>query len=183
MNAVRAITLAVVALVLGGSAALADSLVSFPRINPRTGLGLTGSAGTDVDVPITVDPAAGVNALDLVFTYDPAVIQATGVYRTAATNDWSLTADLATPGTVDIALTGGTPLAGTANVVWVVFRVVGATPQLSELTWVQARLNGGSIPSTTRDGRVNVVTASVEFDIRDTEKGSPSALVKVPISL
>lgn len=159
------------------------ALVSFPRINATTGRGLTGGTGTDVAVPINVDPADGVTALDLVFAYDAAILTPTGVYRTGATNDFSLTSSLGTPGTVSLSLSGAVPLAGKPDVAWVVFRVIGSPPQLSDLTWISASLNGGAITATTRNGRVNVVTASVTFSMSDTAKGAPAALVKVPIDV
>jgi hypothetical protein len=57
--------------------------------------------------------------MDFLFTYDPLVLQATGVYLTAYTDGFALSSNLATPGQVSASLSFGGPLAGKGEVAYV----------------------------------------------------------------
>jgi len=143
----------------------------------------TGGTGHHLVVPIVVDPADGVTAMDFLFDYDPVVLEATGVYLTSYTDGFSLTSDLATPGEVSVSLSAGGPLAGKGEVAWVVFRVLGASGTSSALSWMGCELNGGSIASTCVDGSISVVTADAVMSVPDGLHQGPGTTLTVPISL
>ncbi len=173
-----AILLAMVFVVAGASSApcLAQSTVSMPT-------SLRAGTAADVVVPITVSPADGVTAMDFVFTYDPAVLQPTGAYRTGYTNGFAATRDFSISGRVTVSLAGGAALAGSGRVAWVTFRTVGAVGAASDLVWVSATLNGGAIPTTTTNGKVTLISATADCSVPDVEtaKGPPGTQYTVPV--
>ena len=61
-----------------------------------------GGTGTDLAVPVRVGPLVGLDTARFRFTFDPAVVQATRVLRTATSHDFGLTFDLSAPGVVDL---------------------------------------------------------------------------------
>jgi hypothetical protein len=142
-----------------------------------------GGTGHDLVVPIVVDPADGVSAMDFLFSYDPLVLQATGVFLTAYTDGFTLVSDLATPGQVGASLSFGGPLAGSGEVAWVVFRVLGATGTSSALTWLNCTLNAGAIPSDCVDGAISVVSRAATMSVPDDLVAVPAASLVVPIAL
>jgi hypothetical protein len=141
-----------------------------------------GGSGLDVVVPVTVAPADGVTTMSFSFTYDPLVVNPTGVYKTAAFNSFTLTSNLFVPGTVTLALTGSTPQAGTQEAAWVVFRLLGTTGTFSNLNWVSSSLNGGAISSTTSNGKITVASASSIIATPDNSQNPLTGTVAVPIS-
>ncbi len=164
--------------VIGLGAGIAGAQAATVRLpqNARSGTGL------DIVVPVSVEPADGVTSMDFVIQYDPAQVQPTGVYRTAFAQSFQLTSDLATPGEVDLSLTGAAPLTGNGEVAWIVFRVVGATGESADLLWVTASLNGGAIPADTIDGRIAIRSATATIFVPDDAQGEPGSQVVIPIS-
>lgn len=142
----------------------------------------TTGQGMDLVVPVTLDPADGVTSLDLVFSYDTAVAVPQAAYLTALTDSFTLAGDFSVPGTIHLALSGGGALAGKAEVVWVVFEVLGAPAAFSNLTWVSASLNGGALPAATADGRIGVVDAAATIFVPDDAAGGPASSLSVPVS-
>ncbi len=134
-------------------------------------------------MPIRVNPADGVTAMDFVFDYDPDVVTPTGVYRTGYANGFSLAPDLGTSGTVRVTLASATPLAGAGDVAWVLFRILGAAGASTDLTWVSAQLNGGAVPAATQDGKVTVIAAPSRVSMPDDATGAPGAQVSVPVTV
>ncbi len=137
---------------------------------------------TDVAIPLTLTPADGVTTLGFTLTYDPAVLTATGAFRTGFTNAFALSANLATPGVVSASLSGPA-LAGTGDVCWIVFRAKGAAGASSTLAWTSATLNGGAIPVTTANGKVVVGTATSTISAPDNTAGTPGTQVSVPVNI
>ncbi len=111
------------------------------------------------------------------------MLQATGVFLTAYTDGFTLVSDLATPGQVGASLSFGGPLAGSGEVAWVVFRVLGATGTSSSLTWLNCTLNAGAIPSDCVDGAISVVSRAATMSVPDDLVAAPAASLIVPISL
>ncbi len=135
-----------------------------------------------VIVPVTVSPATGVLAMDLAFTYDPAVLRAVEVQQTSFTAAMSLTYNLALPGKVDISLFGSSPLSGSGTVAWVVFDAIGAVGSTTALHWVEHQLNENEVPSAADDGSASVVAAQVSLSVPTDVVGVPGSHVIVPVS-
>jgi hypothetical protein len=142
---------------------------------------LTVCPGADVYVPVTVAPADGALALDLAFTYDSLVLTATDVLETPLTEALQLTANLTTPGIVDISLFGTQPLVGSGAVAWVAFDVIGSPGEISQLAWIQAEINEGGLNVTTEDGLIELDAAQTSLSLPDIAAGS-GANVIVPLA-
>ncbi|RLE21937.1 MAG: hypothetical protein DRJ50_08440, partial [Actinobacteria bacterium] len=145
---------------------------------------LVAGPGSDIVVPITVDPADGVLSLDLAFIYDPAVLQPVAVYKTEASDPYELTYNLDISGSVDISLFHTHALmSGRAEVAWILFDVVGADGTSSTLGWTEHMLNEDLISSGPLDGFVEVTTADAVMSVPDDATGVPGSRVVVPIDL
>jgi hypothetical protein len=142
--------------------------------------------GDEVVIPVVIDPATGVIGAEIAVTYDPAVLTPTGLYRTNFTNDMTLVPNLSVPGSLSFVLFGPDPLAGTGQVVWIVFQAIGGSGTFSALTVTQHDLNEGIIPSVVHNGIVSiagVVAGDVTFSLPDTANGEPGSIVDVPITV
>jgi len=143
-----------------------------------------GIAGGDVVVPLTLKPPAGASAMDFRFTYDAAVVTPTGMFTTSTTDAFTLVPDLSTPGVVHLTM-AGPALAGSVEteVAWLTFRVVGANGTSSGLSWTACAINGGAIPCTTTNGRIDSGTGTVKTRVPDTPQAAPGATLKVPVTV
>ena len=63
-------------------------------------------------IPVGIENSGGVTSLDLTFSYDPAILMATGVFPTAFTDAFTLTPDLSTAGVVSLSMSSAIALAG-----------------------------------------------------------------------
>ncbi|MCU0230892.1 MAG: cohesin domain-containing protein [Acidobacteria bacterium] len=166
--------LAVLALLLAASAsASAAATARLPAAR--------GATNTDVVVPIRLDSADGVTAMDFSLDYDASVAQATGVYRTTYTQSYSLSSSLSTPGRVSLSLSAGLPLTGSGEVAWIVFRLQAAAGQ-SGLSWFSCSINGGTLPCSTQNGTLTIATANAIVSVPDGAGGGPGTTLTVPIS-
>jgi hypothetical protein len=145
-------------------------------------IGLSAAAtATDVVVPIRLESADGVTAMDFSFDYDATVARPTGVYRTTYTQSYALSSHLATPGRVSLSLSAGLPLTGSGEVAWIVFRLESASGQ-GPLAWFSCSLNGGTLPCTTQDGTLTIATADAIVRVPDDAGSGPGTTLTVPIS-
>lgn len=140
-----------------------------------------GATGTDVVIPIQLDAADGVTSIDLAFDYDASVATPTAVFRTAYTDSFTLSVDLATPGQVELSLSAGTPLAGSGQVAWILFRVDGSSGS-TPLSWFSCRLDGGARSCATQDGSLSVATAFALVSAPDDAGSGPLTTLAVPIA-
>ena len=140
-----------------------------------------GATATDVVIPVRLDSADGVTAMDFTFDYDASIASPTGVYRTSYTQSYALTSNLSTPGRVALSLSTGTPLVGTGEVAWIAFRV-HATAGQTALGWFSCSLNGGAVPCATQNGTLTVATANSIVRVPDDAGGGPGTTLVVPIS-
>jgi hypothetical protein len=140
-----------------------------------------GATATDVVIPIRLDAADGVNAMDFTFDYDASVAVPTGAYRTTYTSSYSVSASFATPGRVALSVSAGNPLTGSGEVAWIAFRVTGASGQTG-LTWFSCALNGGALPCSTQNGSLQVGTAASLVRIPDDAGSGPATTAVVPVS-
>lgn len=163
-----------VASVLVGSAS-AQSDLSFaptPQVAP----------GGDLVVPVRLVPADGVTSIDFAVLYDPLVLQAIAVHTTNYTDSFALTTDLSQADTVQVTLSGGSPLIGNGEIAWIVFTAVGAPGSSSALTWTSTSLNGGAIESTATAGQIDVAGGTDAIFTFDDANGAPGRTVFVPIA-
>jgi hypothetical protein len=136
----------------------------------------------DVVVPVTVTPATGMLSLQLAIGYNPAVLTPTGVYKTSYADAFELVYNVPSPGDLRITLFGTAPASGSGEVCWIVFHAVGANGTSSSITFNQAEINEGQIPSTPSNGTVNVTAATSVISMPDTANGETGTNVAVPIT-
>lgn len=166
-----------------GGVVMADSLVSLPasggywwvKNNTRV------PQASDIVVPVNVSPASGVTSIDIALAFDPAVVLPTGVYGTSYANGFSVES-LIGGGQLNVHMARALPLSGSGDVAWIVFRSIGNVGNTSPLTLTGAALNGGAIPATIRNGKIDILATSVTFSSPDNAFGLPGSQVDVPIS-
>jgi len=144
---------------------------------------LNGATASDIVVPISLDPSSGIVSMDLTFQYDAAVLAATDVFRTSATDGFALAFDLGVGGTVSLQLSSITPLASSESeeVAWVTFEALGTNASQSDLVWTRSVLNGGAVPSVNQDGRVSIQATAAVIEMPDDALGPPGDTLVVPI--
>jgi len=140
----------------------------------------TGTGG-DVMVPITATTIDGVISMDLAFTYDPALFQATGVFKSPLTEMATLTYNVGMPGMVDISLFHSMPMAGTGTILWVGLHAIGSEGGTTPLTWTEHQLNEGGIPTTATDGSAEVQACTARLSIPDDALGVTGTEAVVPV--
>jgi len=125
---------------------------------------MTVTHGAQVTIPLTLAlPQGQVYGVDIVLTYDPAVITATAVGKGALAADWSLASNLATPGVVRVGLAGATPITTSGELLLFVFKALGPVGSGTDLTLTKGDLNEGSIPTTLQHGYLSI-EACYDFD-------------------
>lgn len=113
--------------------------------------------GAELSVPLCITVTEGeAYGIDLVLSYDPAVLTATSVAKGSLATSWSIASNLGTPGSVRVALAGSSPIVSAGELLNVVFHTVGSAGQHSDLTLTQVQVNEGAIPTVLQNGRVTV---------------------------
>lgn len=139
------------ALLLSGTVAAAPMGVA---INDST-----AAPGSTVEVPIAVSGAQGLGGIDLLVSYDPAVLNATSVEKGPLLKGM-LSANTDTPGYVSLSAIDPDGINGEGPLVMVRFRVIGANGASSPLsiTRVTAYDVGTYLdqPAAPRDGTFTV---------------------------
>jgi hypothetical protein len=144
--------------------------------------GLDHCAGGSLVVPIGASSLSSIQSMDLQFAYDATVLQAVEVFTTSFTSDFALAYDLSTEGVVEVSMNSASPVGGDGPVMWVEFDVIGAAPSSSDLTWIQALLNGTGSGVTAFDGSVAVVAAQTSISLPDDAAAGPGENVVVQLA-
>ncbi len=151
----------------------------------RTGF-LEASPGEWAKVPVFVDslfPGAQVISAQFRVHYDPAVLRAdTSMFSTGSVVDnlWRIVANEISPGSLNVALAGPTPISGNGVLVDLHFEVVGAPGDSTVLDLENGLLNEDSVE--TVDGLVKVV-APVVLVIPDNIEINEGEMELVPVIL
>lgn len=127
----------------------------------------TQGAGSNAtfDIPISVDDVTNlnVNSYDLVFSYDPAVLQpqTTATDRNGTlSNNFSVSSAAAGTGRLRVSgfSSDGEPLSGNGTLLKLRFRAVGAAGSTSNLSFTSFRFNEGTPTNTTGNGQFTVLS-------------------------
>src|SRR5262245_51498563 len=179
MKTLRTLGLALLlglAVISASSGAFAETaLVTTVSVPAVSAVGPNG----DVVVPITVNSATGMIAVQFAVGYDDTVLTPTGVYKTAFADSMELLYNVPTPGDLLISMFGVTPINGTGDVAWVVFHAVGANGTSSPVTFGQADVN--EVPVGATGGTVNVTAAASVISMPDDADGENGTNVSVPV--
>lgn len=109
-------------------------------------------------VAVSIDPLDGMTAAELDVAYDALRFVATAVEPTALLDGYSLGCDLSTPGWIHITLSSSESGCGSGEALWLSFAALAPGCTLVDLA--QARLNEGTLPSSSSDG--HLLAESVE---------------------
>jgi List-Bact-rpt repeat protein len=115
---------------------------------------ITALSGGTLVAPVVADIAAG-TAIQLVVTYDPAVVQPLGVDKSLITANALVTPNLSVGGQVQISILAPQPLQGSGALVYVRFQVLGAVGSSATLGLPQASVDGGLVTSCHDPGRAD----------------------------
>lgn len=171
----------------GSNVQLNLSRTSAPPVGVALPSNASGKIGASITVPLSVTTSlTGLNVLAYQFTltYDPTVIQFTGIAKNG-----TLSANLdvqyneTTPGTLLFAAAGGNYLSGSGVLLNMLFSVLtdsgGAT---SGLTLSNFMLNSGSPPNQTTSGNFTANPLSISGTITYTLTGGPVSGATVDLS-
>jgi PKD repeat protein len=113
--------------------------------------------GQQVAVPLTLTlPEGEVYGADITVTYDPAVVSATQVLKGALATGWSMASNLTTPGVIQVAIAGATPIHAGGELLLLVFEAGGSTGSETDLTLTRGDLNEGGIPTELEHGHLRI---------------------------
>jgi hypothetical protein len=99
--------------------------------------------------------------LDLVVSYDPAVVHFVRAERGDLPANWSLAHNAQPAGAVKIGMAGAGSMSGGATLARLTFRAIAAKGQSSVVSFGTGQINEGSIAATTQAGRITVDTPPV----------------------
>ena len=133
---------------------------------------VTGPAGSNISVPITVGDLTGkaVRSFDFQITFDPTRVQPLAVpYDTAGTisSGMTVTYDISNPGHLIVSASQATDLTGSGTLIKVLFNIVGAPGQSTPTTFEDYtdpgtvfhpgfRFNAVAPVATTSNGSISV---------------------------
>jgi hypothetical protein len=114
-------------------------------------------AGAKAVIPVKVSGASNLAAMDLVITYDPAVLQFSGADLGGISTNGMIETNVATPGTLKIGLVDTKGISGDGTLINMQYNVVGTSgattqvnPQVTgawnlDLVDIQTTVSGGTI--------------------------------------
>ena len=152
-----------------------DILISLPNTS--------GAITTDVAIPVKLNKANGVTAVEATLTHNTNVLHVVQVNTSDATSGFTLLTDLGTAGSVGFTLSGTTPLNGqNIDLVEIVYKVNGSVGDTTSLKIASATLNNGIIPVMAKNGSFTVTALAPEINLSKSKLdfGSvPSGSTKV----
>ena len=130
--------------------------------------------GTSRTLPLTIRPVhASIHALQFAVHYDPNVVTLNGISTGAATAGWMLATNLETPGVARVAIAGAASLDTSGEVATLNVSVTGLLGSSTALTYEAVEADEGAVPTTTRNGSVQVVTTSLAFNSQLSAGATP----------
>lgn len=111
-------------------------------------------------LPLTIDSDVSglqIFAYQFRLTFNPAVLQVTGVANSGTlSSNWQITEHHGTPGQIDVAGYGTTPLAGTGVLLNLAFQVTATPGTETDLTLSHFLFNEGSPVAAPHNGHISV---------------------------
>ena len=161
---------------IGEIAALADPLVNIPT-------NLSGTPGSTVTAPINIDNAEGLEAADLTFSYDSALLDVLAVRTGTVTSGGTLITNpnpvTAATGTIQISLAMTTPRpAGGGSLLEVDFQIKStAGPVTTPVNLQSVSLNEGGLVLTppvligadSNDGLITILSGNPTITVADVQ--------------
>lgn len=123
-------------------------------------------SGSVVTIPVLVNNAANLGAMDLVVTYDPSVLTFTGAKMGSRSQNGFVESNAAQAGTARVSFVDTQGISGSGDVLQLTFSVTGTSGASSPLT-IDARaydLDLKDIPLTIMSGMVTVGNAKAGIE-------------------
>ncbi len=120
----------------------------------------SGVTGTDLFVPVKIGDITGMYATSchIGISYSKFVLRASEVsLENTIASDWNLTSDIGATD-VEIQINGNVPLAGSGNLVWIRFSLLGDDNDFSQLHFTDVTFNDGVPVAQASDGSVTIST-------------------------
>jgi len=147
-----------------------------------------GSPNSEVLIPVTVDDVSGLNIkkFTIELQFSKYVLDATSVF-----NDGTIASGWVAPNVTDrigylkISMSGDSALAGSGNLVWINFKVLGNAGQSTDIVFKNMIFNDGVPHDATKNGHFTVNSPQiidVDASISDSTVKSGIAL-RIPIML
>ena len=121
---------------------------------------ITANSGDQIDVPINIENATNVGAVDIVLNYNAKVLSAISVTSGSLTKGASLAYNINENGSIAISLASPYGFTGTGSIATLNFKVIGNNGDISHLILSNVELSDATtydkIQVTTKDGSVTV---------------------------
>jgi len=114
-----------------------------------------GKSGDKVSLPLYLDNASDIVAMNLTLDYDPHVLKALGASVTSLTQEYQLAYNV-TDGRIKVALAGSRPLGKSGSVVSLEFEILETESAASPLVISEMMLNEGSISANIQAAEFRV---------------------------
>ena len=150
---------------------------------------ITANSGDQIEVPINIENAKKVGAVDLIVIYDPKVLTAKTVKTGSLTSNAIIASNIKN-GIVSISIASAFGFSGTGSIATLNFEVIGNNGDISHLILSNVELSDATtydkIQVTTKDGSVTVgqTTCGITGDINgDSKVTSLDALMALQMSV
>jgi len=137
-----------------------------PSVLPSRQLSIppfSGTPGTEVKMPISIDAFDGVLSVELQLQYDPDILTPGEAQTTELTTGWAMGSHIDSPGVIRIGLATPTPVSGSGTLMEIPFIVSAFAPDraVSPLTLTRVVINNGEILGNTISGTLTVHVPTV----------------------
>ncbi|MBN1855083.1 MAG: S8 family serine peptidase [Pirellulales bacterium] len=146
---------------------------------------LTAEYGETVAVPIYVENASGLHSVDIVISYDSAVLfpPVPAMGSMISTSGWFFDSNTDVSGVVSLSMAGVNDVSGDGELAIIQFYVVGSPSSATDLTIDSANLNNDCVDPGQLSHGLFTVTASVDVSGSVTYFNGVSPVPEVLLSL
>ncbi|MEX1116525.1 MAG: IPT/TIG domain-containing protein [Akkermansiaceae bacterium] len=145
---------------------------------------LTGGRNSFVEAPLLIANAVGLASVDVVVTYDAAVLRLVTVKPGGLTPNWVVASNTTTAGEVILSMaSGGGTAAGSGALAILEFQAIGEPSATTPLTLQSFSLNDGAIAVQERNGSFTIdATYALSGTVRFWNGGQAAPGVKLSLS-
>jgi len=119
----------------------------------------SGNPGSSISVPVQVPDnttGMGITSYDFEVAFDSTLLTATGTDKSGSLSSGYSVTHTAVPGTIEVSATGGTPLSGTGDLLFLEFDMAANTAGISPLEFVTFQFNTGIPGAIPHSGNLRV---------------------------
>jgi hypothetical protein len=131
--------------------------------------------GSQVSVPIYIENAEDMEAIDIKIQYDSVILQAVSGNLNASVlqNSFAYQINVSQPGIVTISLYSiSVPYSGNGNIFNLVFQVSGEVGQVSDLAFIELNINEADYLANTTNGGITVLASNTGEQVLILQKSA-----------